>query len=50
MNCSICDEHTKAQTDCLHVYINITQPVEDMLAVVVQYYCLMIGQMTINDV
>jgi len=44
MNCSICDEHTKAQTDCLHVYINVTQPVEDMLSVVVRYYCLMIGQ------
>jgi len=40
----VCDKHTKAQTDCLHVYINVTQPVEDMLSVVVQYYCLMIGQ------
>jgi len=39
MNCSICDEHMKAQTDCLHVYNNVTQPVEDMLSVVVQYYC-----------
>jgi len=28
---------TNAQTDCLHIYINIAQPVEDMLAVVVQF-------------